>query len=286
MADRRNLKDRATSAGKSVAGTLKQGVQKLKRKAQTIAKDDETGIEISEVQGQYLVIDSDGSAIGPYDDKMKAASKARELKQEKQQATQGAQSGSARMDDETGQDQGRVQKAATRFSQGVNKRLGVTQGEDTGESRGVKERFDDFATSFAQGVNDTGSDTDDDESTSPTLPMMGGGERDGDEQPTLAFMGDPDNDGDPELAFFGDVDGDGETDMTLFEPNQGQEPTFPGFGDDGGDGPSIPGFGPADQDADDVTMPDMMGSGPNPEMLPFATSEERDDENTDPFGFM
>jgi len=210
MADRRNLKDRAKSAGKSVAGTLKQGAQALKDKARTIAKDDDTGIEISEVQGQYLVIDSDGSAIGPYDDKMKAASKARQLKQENQQATQDAQAGSARMEDETGQDQARVQKAATRFSQGVN-RVASTAGQKAKQA--------------SESV-----DTSEERDSGPQVDLFGG--MDNGDSPSLDDVLGQSGDT-PELQFGMGENTDG--------------PSLPGFGMDNGENlqmPSMMGEGP------------------------------------------
>lgn len=231
---RRELREKAKQAGKSAAGTVKEGAQRLKEKARTVARDEKTGIEISEVRGQYLVVDGDGNAYGPYDDKKQAAGKARELRRE-QQGTQARERRSERSGRETTQPQGREGRASSEVSQRAQQ---TTSEPSTDNDRGF------------------------------SFPMMGGGPESG---PELQFMGDVDNDGDPELAFFGDVDNDGDRDVTLFEPNEGQEPTLPGFdvgdgepemptmfgGGEGGDGPQIPGFGFED-DSDDDTQPWMF----------------------------
>jgi len=223
MADRQRLRDKAKSAGKSVAGTLKQGAQNLKDKATAIAQDEETGITISEVQGQYLVIDSDGSAIGPYDDKMKAASKARQLKQEKQTTSETPASSSEGMEDQDGgsdQSTGKVQRAATRFSSGVNRAVSS-------------------AASKASNVDPVDEPMGANKESTPQLDDLFGGSMDGDgpsldmfesggESPRLPFA---DEGGDnPQLPF----GNGGEADMGMlpFGGSEG-EPSMPAFGGEG-----------------------------------------------------
>jgi len=223
MADRRNLRDKAKSAGKSVAGTLKQGAQTLKDKATAIAKDDETGITISEVQGQYLVIDSDGSAIGPYDDKMKAAAKARQLKQEKQSTSERRESRSEGMEetnDSSDQSTGKVQRAATRFSSGVNKAVSTAASkasnvdpvdEPMGANKESTPQLDDL---FGGSMDGDG----------PSLDMFEGGGK----SPTLPFADDGGDN--PQLPF----GNNGEADMGMlpFGGSEG-EPSMPAFGGEG-----------------------------------------------------
>jgi hypothetical protein len=212
MVDRQNLTDKAKSVGKSVAGTLGEKAQQLKQKAETLAKDPDTGIEISEVNGQYLVIDGDGNATGPFDNRRNAAAKAREMKRE--------------MEDEDETD-----GKAAEFSQKVNETAGKAKDklQSAGESIDTDGESGGSPTLPGMEADDGGGPTlpgMESESGEPSLPFMqeesGDGpsmpfmeENDG-EQPSLPFMEDQTDEDGPELPFMTDSDSD-------------EEPRFPGF---------------------------------------------------------
>jgi len=104
-----------------------------------------TKIGITEARGQFIVVDDDGNQYGTYDDRKKAAAKAREVKREMDNGGSGSSGGSS------------LQDKAAKFSQGVNKRLGVGESDSTEEPEDTSDdepgRFQQFATSFAESVN-------------------------------------------------------------------------------------------------------------------------------------
>lgn len=244
MVDRQNLTDKAKSVGKSVAGTLGEKAQQLKSKAKTLAKDPETGIEISEVNGQYLVIDGDGNATGPFENRRNAAAKAREMKREMEEESQGG-------------------GKAAKFSQKVNETAG--KAKDKLQSAGESIDTDD---SGGSGMSLGGMGGGMGENGGPSLPAMDADDSD-ESEPSMSFLGDPDGDGDPEFAFATDFDGDGDQEQGIFETNADADsgPSLPDFGGGGGEGPSLPGFGPPADDDD---------GGP---MLPGFGMQESDDED-------
>jgi len=213
MVDRQNLTDKAKSVGKSVAGTLGEKAQQLKQKAETLAKDPDTGIEISEVNGQYLVIDGDGNATGPFDNRRNAAAKAREMKREMEEESQGG-------------------GKAAKFSQKVNETASSAKDklQSAGESIDTDGESGGSPTLPGMEADDGGGPTlpgMESESGEPSLPFMQEesgdgpsmpfmtGENDG-EQPSLPFMEDQTDEDGPELPFMTDSDSD-------------EEPRFPGF---------------------------------------------------------
>lgn len=216
MVDREKLKDKAKAAGKSVAGTLGEKAQQLKSKAKTLAKDPGTGIEISEVNGQYLVIDGDGNATGPFDNRRNAAAKAREMKRqaEGQQDSQGK---------------------AAKFSNKVNKTAGKAKdklqsaGEsiDSGESGG--------SPSLPGMEGDSGG---------PMLPSM---ESDGDGQgPTLPGM---ESEGDePSLPFMQEESGEGPSMPFMAGESDGDKPSLPFMEDQTDGNADLPFMTEQDQD--------------------------------------
>lgn len=225
MVSRQSLKDKAVSAGKSVAGTLSGGVSELKRRAKTVARDDESGIEISEVQGQYLVIDADGDAVGPYDTRKEAAAKAREMKRDQGTSEVAGQT-------QATQTTSTSQQLATRFSQGVNSkaRAAAEKAADAGEN--LAEPTEEPA----GGGPSLFGPTDSDDESGPQLPMMteyGGGfadDGDGggdDTQPGVAAAFD--------LGPGPDAAKDNQPGFGFFEGSDDAEPTIPFFEQDEGD---------------------------------------------------
>jgi len=102
-----------------------------------------TKIGITEARGQYIVVDDEGNQYGSYDDRKKAAAKAREVKRDMEGGNGTSSSGGSSLQDK-----------AAKFSQGVNKRLGVGSSQETSDSASSEPgRFQQFATSFAEGVN-------------------------------------------------------------------------------------------------------------------------------------
>jgi len=277
MVDRQELRDKAKGVGSKVAGTFSSGAKAAKRGAKNFAKNTKkgasqikddvssgTGTTTGEVEVFY------GEEVGFYivtvDDRPV------ETFETEQEAKAYARNLMREQSEESGS-------------------------EDMDEEAG---RFQQFATSFAQGVNDTvegaveGSDGDDeDEGREPSLPFMG--QSDGDNSPQLAFMGDPDNDGNPEFAFMGDPDNDGDSEFALFESNSdaGNEPMLPGFGGqgDGGNEPMLPGFGGGDGDMNQPQLPGfgMDGGGNAPQIPGFGMDNEDsndDDDTKDRFPWM
>jgi hypothetical protein len=225
MVDRQNLKNKANSAGKSVAGTLGEAGSKLKSKAKgAIAKDPETGIAISEVGDKYVVIDGDGNSVGAYDSKRNAAAKARELKRE---------SGTSEVAGQDAESTSRGQQAATKFSSTVNKAAKTAGkkvselGQKAAESVDAPDEEGDGADmSFLGGGGDGG-------------PMLPGMEGDGGDAPTLpsGFGGESDA---PSMPAFGgqEDDGDGPTVPSMGMGGEPQSPFGGGMGE-----PSMPMFG-------------------------------------------
>lgn len=208
MVDRQNLTDKAKSVGKSVAGTLGEKAQQLKSKAKTLAKDPDTGIEISEVNGQYLVIDGDGNATGPFDNRRNAAAKAREMKREMEAEGGKAAKFSQKVNETASSAKDKLQKAGesidTDGESGGSPTLPGMEGEGGGPTLpGMESESGEPSLPFMQEESGDG----------PSMPFMAG-ESDGD-QPSLPFMEDQ-TDEDAELPFMTDSDSD-------------EEPRFPGF---------------------------------------------------------
>jgi hypothetical protein len=209
MVDRQNLTDKAKSVGKSVAGTLGEKAQQLKQKAETLAKDPETGIEISEVNGQYLVIDGDGNATGPYDNRRNAAAKAREMKREMDKSGKAAKF-SQKVNETASSAKDKLQSAGesidTDGESGGSPTLPGMEADDGGGPTlpGMESESGEPSLPFMQEESGDG----------PSMPFMTG-ENDG-EQPSLPFMEDQTDEDGPELPFMTDSDSD-------------EEPRFPGF---------------------------------------------------------
>lgn len=221
---RDKLRSKATSVGKSVAGTFQSGAAKATsdvksaasatgkkakqagKKAKRKASSSEDKATISQTGDQWIVIKADGSSIGPYDERFKAASKARELNRE----------------EDTQEATGRFQQFASSFAMGVNDTVDSVAGESDADAD------DGGGSDMMEALMGGGMDSDDGDG--PTLPGFGGGEAE-------------DNDGGPMLPGFdgGQQDGDA--------------PQLPGFGDmdgqDGGAGPALPGFGMQEDDRED-----------------------------------
>jgi hypothetical protein len=218
MVDRENLKNKAKAAGKSVAGTLGEKAQQLKSKAKTLAKDPDTGIEISEVNGQYLVIDGDGNATGPFDNRRNAAAKAREMKRE--------------MEAEGGK--------AAKFSQKVNET--ASSAKDKLQSAG--EKVDTDGESGGSPSLFGGMDGDGD---GPTLPGMEGPDGDGG-GPTLPGMAS--ESGEPSLPFMQDSDsGEGISMPFMTGESDGDQPSLPFMEDQTDEDAELPFM--TDSDSDD-----------------------------------
>lgn len=209
----KRLRDKAKQAGKSLAGTLGEGAKRAKRKAKQLAKDPETGIELSQIGDKYIVIDGDGDTHGPFDERMKAAAKARELKREAEGAGDGANG------------QSRAQAVATKFATKVNEaaRAAGEKGRDFAEQaaeqpdeprqrerQGERQQPQGPSLGFLEGGQG--------EMDSSTLPFeSGGGQGDG---PSLDFLGGGMEQ--PQMPQFGPPADDGEREAQL--PMMGEGP--------------------------------------------------------------
>jgi hypothetical protein len=219
MVDRENLKNKAKAAGKSVAGTLGEKAQQLKSKAKTLAKDPDTGIEISEVNGQYLVIDGDGNATGPFDKRRNAAAKAREMKREMESEGGKAAKFSQKVNETAGKAKDKLQSAGesidTDGESGGSPTLPGMQGNDGGPSLPGME-------GDGGGPTLPGMES---ESGEPSLPFMQESDSDG---PSMPFMGESESD-QPSLPFMEDETDEGAELPFMTDSDSDDEPRFPGF---------------------------------------------------------
>jgi len=195
--------------------------------------------EISQVRGQFIILSDDGEQFGPYDDKQQAAAKYRELQREENGGMQD-------------QSQSKAQRAATRFSSGVN-----TAARKAGQA-GRK-----IADKAEQAAEQPEEDTERTESSGPSLPggSMGGGMS---------------SDG-PGLEMFG---GAGEAELPFMQESETDQKGGPSLDFLGGDA-EAPMFGGSQ---DNPEMPQIMGDGPEIGQLPFG-GMENSDEKEDGFPF-
>lgn len=218
---------------------------------------------VSQVGDRYLVIEDDGTNHGPYDERMQAAAKYRELMREN-----GNGNGSGHE-----QSGGRLQQAATRFSSGVNR--AVQKAGDAG--RGLAEKADAAAAEAAEGQFEE-TEREKRQDTGPSLDFLGGG------------TGGGGQDGEMQLPFGGGETGPDDVQLPFAEGGGGDDPDLSFLGG-GGAEPKMPQFGPdGDGAGDGPQMPDFMGQGPDTTSLPFGDPPEekgdgQDNQQNDPLRF-
>jgi len=261
MVDRKELREKAKSIGSSVAGTFKSAGQKAKAGASSVAEttkqgasnikndlsggDSTVGIAVKyDRQADEYVVFADGKPFTTYDSRDKATQAARAAIRDRQRSLNDTAEAA-----ETSDEAGRFQQFATSFAEGVNQTVsGAMDGEES------------EAAESAESGDERGD--------GPTLPMMGGATGSDDNSPQMPFM-----------------NGDGDAD------NDGQGPTLPGFGSTGessGDAPMLPGF---DSESDGEPMLPGFGNNESDEQQPtlpgfgMDDSEETSDEERYPWMF-
>jgi hypothetical protein len=205
-----------------------------------------TKIGITEARGQFIVVDDDGNQYGTYDDRKKAAAKAREVKREMEDTEESQPSGSGFQDKAS-----RFASAVNRTAQKAgNKAKSAAQSVDTGES-------DSSSGGMSGGMSMLGGDSDGD--SSPSMPSLMGDTESG--EMGLGFGGGGDS---PDLPFGGESGQ--EVDIGFLEADsEGGDPSIPSMMDgdadvgelpfgESGDDPMVPGFGMEENDANEPEL--------------------------------
>jgi len=206
-----------------------------------------TKIGITEARGQFIVVDEDGNQYGTYDDRKKAAAKAREVKREMEDGEEETQSSGSGFQDKASRFASAVNRTAQKAG---SKAKSAAQSVDTGES-------DSSSGGMSGGMNMLGGGSDGD--SSPSMPSLMG-DTDGGEM-NLGFGGSGDS---PDLPFGGESNQ--EVDIGFLQgESEGGDPSIPSmmdgdadvgelpFGESGGD-PTVPGFGMEENDENEPEL--------------------------------